>query len=80
MKMIEQVENFNDKKFQKIFGVSKMTFATMMSVLQRQFIESHKRGGRPPKVTIFCKLCIFLAYYRDGRTISDIANEYLNIF
>ena len=40
LKTIEQVENFNDKKFQKIFGVSKITFAKMMSVLQRQYAES----------------------------------------
>ena len=70
---IEQVEAFNDKKFQKTFGVSKITFATMMSVLQRQYSESHKKGGRKPKVTIFDRLCIFFAYYRDGRTIADIA-------
>lgn len=76
MKSIEQVEKFNDKKFQKTFGVSKITFATMMSVLQRQFIESHKRGGRPPKVNVFGRLCIFFAYYRDGRTVADIATEY----
>ena len=73
---MEQVENFNDKKFQKTFGVSKLTFATMMSVLQKQYSESHKKGGRKPKITIFDRLCIFFAYYRDGRTIADIAVEY----
>ena len=41
LKTIEQVENFNDKKFQKTFVVSKITFATM-SMLQRQYAESHK--------------------------------------
>lgn len=35
-----------------------------------------KKGERPPKVSIFERLCIFFAYYRDGRTIADIANEY----
>lgn len=73
LKTIEQVENFTDTKFHKTFGVNKITFATMMSVLQKQYEKSHKKGGRPPKVTI---LCIFFAYYRDGRTIADIANEY----
>ena len=76
LKSIAQVENFDDKKFQKTFGVSKFTFATMMSVLQRRYIESHKKGGRKSKVTIFDRLCIFFAYYRDGRTIADIAVEY----
>lgn len=76
LKTIEQVENFSDKKFHKTFGINKITFATMMSVLQRQYEKSHKKGGRPPKVNIFERLCIFFAYYRDGRTIADIANDY----
>lgn len=48
----------------------------MLSVLQEQYIESHKKGGREPKVTIFGRLCIFFAYYRNGRTIADVATEY----
>ena len=58
----------HDKKFQKTFGVSK--FATMMS----EYSQSHKKGCRKPKV--FDRLCIFFAYYRDWRTIADIAVEY----
>lgn len=69
LKTIDQVKNFNDKKFQK-------TFATMIEILQKQYRESHKKCGRPPKVTMFDRLCIFFAYYRDGRTIADIANDY----
>lgn len=76
LKDIEQIEKFSEKKFQKTFGVSKVTFATMMSVLQEQYVVSHKKGGRKPKVTIFDRLCIFFAYYRNGRTIADIAAEY----
>ena len=76
MKTIEQVEKFNKSKFKKTFGVSKLTFATMLSILQRQYEKSHKKGGRPPKITIFDRLCIFFAYYRDGRTMADIANDY----
>ena len=76
LKTIEQVEKFEDKKFQKTFGVNKSTFNTMLEVLKNQFVKSHQKGGRPPKVTIFDRLCIFFAYYRDGRTIADIANDY----
>ena len=76
LKTIEQVEKFNESKFKKTFGVSKLTFASMLSILQKQYEQSHQKGGRPPKVTIFDRLCIFFAYYRDGRTIADIANDY----
>ena len=39
--------------------------------LQEQFQKSHKKGGRKPKATLFDRL-----YYRDRRTIADIANDY----
>ena len=76
MKTIQQVEKFSDKKFQKTFGVNRTTFETMLEVLQNQFQEAHKKGGRKPKATVFDRLCIFFAYYRDRRTIADIANDY----
>ena len=76
MKTIQQVEKFSDKKFQKTFGVNRTTFATMLEVLHNQFQEAHKKGGRKPKATVFDRLCIFFAYYRDRRTIADIANDY----
>ena len=76
MKTIEQVEKFNDKKFQKTFGVNRATFSVMLEILKKQFQEAHKKGGRKPKATLFDRLCIFFAYYRDRRTIADIANDY----
>ena len=76
MKTIQQVEKFSDKKFQKTFGVNRTTFETMLEVLHNQFQEAHKKGGRKPKATVFDRLCIFFAYYRDRRTIADIANDY----
>ena len=76
MKTIEQVEKFKEEKFQKTFGVNRFTFVTMLSILNNQYEVAHKKGGRPPKVSMFDRLCIFFAHYRDGRTIADIANEY----
>ena len=60
MKAIEPVENFNNKKFQKTFSVNKITFAMMMFK-----DNSHKRCGRHPKVTIFCRLCIILLWQKE---------------
>ena len=48
----------------------------MLSELEEQYKIAHKKGGRPPKLTIFDRLCIFFAYYRDYRTFEDIANDY----
>ena len=76
MNRIEQIEKMSDKKFQRIFGVERNTFFIMLDKLNQQFIESHKKGGRPPKINTLNRLCIFLAYYRNYRTMEDIANEY----
>lgn len=48
----------------------------MLSILNNQYEEAHKKGGRSPKGSMFDGLCIFFAHYRDGRTIADVANEY----
>ena len=69
MKRIEQIEKISDKKFQRIFGVERNTFFVMLDKLNQQFIESHKKGGRPPKINTLNRLCIFLAYYRNYRTM-----------
>ena len=76
MKKLEQIEKITDEKFQRIFGVKRNTFFVMLDKLNQQFIESHKKGGRPPKINPLNRLCIFLAYYRNYRTMEDIANEY----
>ena len=76
MKTIEQIEKLPDKKFRRIFGVMRDTFFFMLDKLNQQYADSHKKGGRPPKINTLNRLCIFLAYYRNYRTMEDIANEY----
>ena len=76
MKTQEQVKNFSEEKFKRTFGVDRQTFQVMLSELEVQYKIAHKKGGRPPKLTIFDRLCIFFAYYRDYRTFEDIANDY----
>ena len=53
------------------------TFFFILDKLDQQYSDSHKKGGRPPKINTLNRLCIFLAYYRHYRTMEeDIANEY----
>ena len=66
MKTIEQIEKLTDKKFRRIFGV-------MRDKLNQQYTDSHKKGGRSPKINTLNRLCIFFTYYRD---YEDIADEY----
>ena len=76
MKTQEQIDKFSEAKFQRTFGVKRQIFGIMLEILQKQYIIEHAKGGRPPKITVFDRLCILLAYYRDYRTMEDIANEY----
>ena len=76
MKTYEQVKNFSEKKFKRTFGVDRQTFQVMLEELEEQYKVAHRKGGRRPKLTIFDRLCIFFAYYRDYRTFEDIANDY----
>lgn len=76
MKTIEQIEKLSEEKFQRIFGVKRHVFFLMLDKLNQQFVDSHKKGGRPPKVNTLNRLCIFFAYYKNYRTMEDIASEY----
>ena len=76
MRTQEQLKNFSEEKFKRTFGVDRQTFQVMLSELEEQHRIAHKKGGRRPKLTVFDRLCIFFAYYRDYRTFDDIANDY----
>ena len=47
--------------FKKAFRVSRETFAAVIEILKSQYRESHKKGGRPPKVPKIDRSCIFFA-------------------
>ena len=52
------------------------TFTKMRAILQNEFNEMHKRGGKPPTLTPEDKLYITLKYLREYRTMESIAAEY----
>jgi hypothetical protein len=48
----------------------------MQMILQKEFDELHKKGGKPPKLTPEDKLYIALKYLGEYRTMDSIAAEY----
>ena len=70
--------NYNDKVhlFKRLYGVKPDTFIKMRSILQKEFDQMHKSGGKPPKLTPEDKLYVTLKYLRDYRTMDSIASEY----
>jgi len=72
----ERVKNLPKKHFKQIFGVSRGTFLKMYKVLRRDYRQKHKRGGRPPTLSVLDKLVIALMYWREYRTYRHIAFDY----
>ena len=71
-----RVARLKEKEYKKIFGVSKRVFEQMLKILEETFQQEHRRGGRPPKLSVLDKLVIMLGYYRDYRTMESIAFDY----
>ncbi|GHV10323.1 transposase [Spirochaetia bacterium] len=48
----------------------------MMVILQKEYTLLHKKGGKPPRLTVEDKLYITLKYLREYRTMESIGAEY----
>jgi len=76
MDNITRIENLKESAYKELFGISKPTFDTVLSVLEHAFKEMHEQGGRPSRLTVLDKLIITLAYYHDYRTMVSIGFDY----
>ena len=72
----ERIKKLKDDEYQELFGIKKPTFDKMLEILQSKHVELHKKGGRKPKLSVLDKLIIMLTYYRDYRTMNNIAFDY----
>lgn len=72
----ERIQNLKENEYQELFGIKKPTFDKMLEILQTKHVELHKKGGRKPKLSVLDKLIIMLTYYRDYRTMNNIAFDY----
>ena len=77
MNNIQRLASLADEAYQGIFGVTKVTFDKMLSILEDAYKERHSRGGRPnSRLSVLDKLIITLGYYREYRTMRHIAFDY----
>ena len=72
----EKVGKMGEDEYQEIFGVKKATFDVMLEILEKDYIERHKQGGRPATLSVLDKLIIMLQYYREYRAMQHIAFDY----
>ena len=72
----DRLNQLKEKEYQELFGVKKATFEKMLEILNIQYKQDHKKGGKPLKLSILDKLVITLCYYREYRTMQHIAFDY----
>lgn len=72
----KRIKKLKDKEYQELFGVKKDTFTKMLEILNNKYIELHKQGGKNPKLSVLDKLIITLGYYREYRSMKNIAFDY----
>jgi len=76
MDNVKRLEKVKESDYQKLFGMHKTTFEEILLILERAYKELHSQGGRPPRLSVLDKLVVTLGYYRDYRTMENIAFDY----
>ena len=71
-----KISKLKEEEYQKYFGVKKEIFEKMLEVLNDEYAEKHKKGGRPSVLSVLDKLVVMLQYYREYRTMDNIAFDY----
>ena len=66
----------NDTEFKELFGVQKEIFRQMLDILTAAYHKRHRKGGRPPKLTVGDQLLMTLQYWREYRTMAHIAYDF----
>lgn len=72
----ERIKKLKKEEYQELFGVKRDTFYKMLDILNNKYKELHKRGGKRPKLNVLDKLIITLGYYREYRSMKNIAFDY----
>jgi hypothetical protein len=72
----DTLKGYKSKKFRRITGVKRATFAKMVEILKAAYMAKHKKGGRQAKLCIEDMLLATLEYLREYRTFAHIAASY----
>jgi len=75
-KLYEKAMSLKDEDFKQIIGVTKGTYADMLSELQVAYTEKHKQRGRHAKLTLEDILFMTLRYLRQYITQKELAFEF----
>ena len=74
----KRLKRMKDNKFKRTVGIPRELFELLVEVLGFALKEKHKKGGRPPKLSVENILILYLCYYRDYNTFFSLGN-YFNL-
>ena len=72
----ERLSCLDDERFLRQTGVKRVTFDTMLTILQKAHTQKKLNGGRPNGVEVVDMLLMTLEYLREYRTYFHIGNSY----
>ena len=72
----ERLNSLSKKNFKRLMGVDKNTFKNAVKIVERNYIERHKKGGKPSDFTCCEKVIVLLLYLKRYIAMEDMAFEY----
>ncbi|MCL2373216.1 MAG: hypothetical protein FWC78_07415 [Defluviitaleaceae bacterium] len=72
----KKIEILTEEKYQVLFGVRKLTFDSMLAMLETAYGEMRKKDERKRKLSVLDMLMIMLGYYHDYRTMENLAFDH----
>ena len=72
----ENSKSLTEIKFKRLVGVKRETFSQMLQILNLDYEQTHKHGGRTPKLSLEDLLMVTLQYLREYRIDEQIAADF----
>ena len=76
MSKYKKIKEWDEKRFVRLTGVSKVTFEQMVKLLKEHEERRKKVSGRPSKLCYEDQILMMLEYLREYRTYYHISTDY----
>jgi hypothetical protein len=72
----ERIKNLRPADFKRYCGVESETFRRMVEVVSKRLIKLWRKTGRPPKLSVEDHVLLALEYWREYRTLFNLATSW----
>jgi len=76
MERYERLKELKPEVFKRLTGVKPDTFKAMLEECELADKRKKSRGGKPNKLSVSTQILLMLEYYREYRSMADIAFDY----